>query len=254
LRFSAFVFVLVTILLLIKNYKKGLRAWVANVKQRFWVIVGEDATIVAVVLILILFYNVLREPYLAWDGEHNGQVQARSELDRKASDLHDCGANLKTEEVKSQLLGNQVAAQQTQISGQQSTSATQQSTFDLCVTTLAKADAPIAQSTTILIRADDPPASPEGKHTALLLILTNKPVTPAKLLLWCGGTIKTATASLFDNEPFSGAATPLKSGSPFLAPAIWQINMASPVWAPEAPILIKISYDEDDIGHCAVKM
>jgi hypothetical protein len=46
LRFSACVFIVVTIFLLIRNRKKGLREWVVNVKQRFWRIVGEDIAII----------------------------------------------------------------------------------------------------------------------------------------------------------------------------------------------------------------
>jgi predicted membrane protein len=140
LRFSAFVFVFVTLLLLVRNYRKGFRAWVDNVKQRFWKIVGEDIAIILGLVIVILLYNALKEPYVAWKGEHEGRIETKGELDTKVSDLRECTGNLRTEQVKSQLLGNQVTAQQTQISGQQTlivgqqaNSATQQSTFDLCV-------------------------------------------------------------------------------------------------------------------------
>lgn len=259
LRFSVFVFVIVTLLLLVRNRKNGLRAWVENVKQRFWRIVGADIVIILGLVVLILIYNVMREPYLAWEDEHNERVQAKKELDGNASELNVCTSNLNTEQVKSQLLGNQVTAQQTQISGQQmliagqqATSATQQSTFNLCVTTLAKANAPIQLSTTLL-KIEEAKPHPDTKHAVRFALLTNKPVTPVKMLFWCDGTIKTASVATLSGAPDSASITALSSGSLFVAPKIWQINMSFPVWSPEQPLLVQLNYDADDLGSCVIR-
>lgn len=254
LRFSIFVFVLVTLVLLIKNRKKGLRAWVENVKRRFWRIVGEDIAIILGVIVLILIYNILREPYLAWDGERQEKVQAKSQLDGKESELIGCTGDLKTEQVRSQLLGNQVTAQQTQIAGQQTTSATQQSTFNLCVTTLAKSNAPVPQLTTILGVLNDPRPDHKTKHSSLILIMTNRDVTPVRLLLTCAGEIKEANVRPFGNEPYSAQMVRAKvSANPFTAASnVWLVSMSTPVWSPNLALLVTLDHDVDDLGVCSV--
>lgn len=255
LRFSIFVFVLVTVFLLIRNRKKGLRAWVENVKQRFWRIVGEDIAIILGLIVLILIYNVLREPYLAWDSERNGLAQENGKLNTKVSEFNECNANLRTERVKSQLLGNQVTAQQTQISRQQTTSSTQQSTFDLCVTTLAKANAPVQQAATILFAPVPTSSSTPTKHTGMMVVLTNKQQTPARLLVGCDGPIDTLTVLSFGGElPFQGSAVPIGNNplAGFFAKT-WLLNVSQPEWAPSQPLLLKIDYNADDLGQCFVR-
>src|ERR1700674_2305517 len=176
--------VLVLLFTLVWLWKK--HGW-KDAMKNLWRTVGEGLVITIVAWMAVLCVHLIYEPFHLQYDEKARTSRAAATLDTESHKLLLCGANLNGANEKNDLLGRQVTAQQTQvagqqtlIAGQQATSAKQQSTFDLCVTTLAKENAPIPLKMTMLM-AENPRANPEAKHTTLLFLLTNKPVTLVRL-------------------------------------------------------------------------
>lgn len=190
--------------------------------------------------------------YGAWVDEHNNASTLIAEKANVWSQYNGCSSGLKEKDADIRGWGNRFSDQVGHLATLQSTVNSQQSTFNLCVTTLAKANAPLQQSSTMLKLTDTPPNT-ASKHTLRYVLLTNKPVTPVKLLFWCDRTIKTANVSFLNGSPHAGGISPISSGNLFVAQKFWQIDIAFPVWAPEQPLLLQLDYDVDDLGSCALK-
>jgi hypothetical protein len=190
--------------------------------------------------------------YGAWVDEHQNTQTVIAEKARAVGDVGECRGDSKSTSAQNVLLQSQVNSQQSTLTKMQQGVNSQQGTFNLCVTTLTKANAPVPMSTTLLKIGDDTP-NPATKHTMKMVILTNKEVTPVKILLWCDGTIKAANVRPLGGVSYSAGITPLSSGSLFVAPKFWQINMSFPAWSPEQPLLIQLDYDVDDLGSCVTR-
>jgi len=105
--------------------------------RNLWRTAGEGLVITIVAWVLILCGHLISEPFHLQYDERERTAQAVATLGTVSNKLLLCGANLNGANEKSELLGRQITAQQTQmagqqtlITGQQATSATQQSTFD----------------------------------------------------------------------------------------------------------------------------
>lgn len=218
----------------------------------FWRTVGEGAVITVVAWILVLLVHVVYEPFHLQYDERARTSQARADRDVATTRSLVCAADLTGEKGKTELLNRQVTAQQTQIAGQQGASATQQSTFDLCVTTLAKTNAPVQQKTTMLLLGDKEP-SVQAKHSASVLLLTNRPVSITNLLIWCQNDVKGVSMSPFGEVAYSGGVDPVKTGIA-TDPKRWQVSMSFPEWSPDLPMLVKFYYDGDSLGQCFTRM
>lgn len=190
--------------------------------------------------------------YGAWVDEHNNASAVIVEKADAWSRYNSCSSGLKEKEAEVTGWNNRFSDQVGRAATLQNTINSQQSTFDLCVTTLSKANAPIQQSTTMFV-VGDIVANPAAKHSIRYVLLTNKSVSPVKLILWCDGTIKAANIRTLSGSPFSGGVSPLSSGALFVPPKMWQINLAFPVWSPEQPIVLQLDYDVDDLGSCVIK-
>lgn len=190
--------------------------------------------------------------YGAWVDEHQNTQTVIAEKAQAVGDLGGCKGEFKSTNAQNGLLQSQIVSQQTTLTKMQQGVNSQQGTFNLCVTTLAKANAPVPMSATLLKIEDEKP-NPATKHTIRMVLLTNKEVTPVKIMLWCDGTIKAANVKPLGGAAYAGGVTPLSSGSLFVAPKFWQINMSFPVWSPEQPLLIQLDYDVDDLGSCVVR-
>lgn len=240
--------VLVLVLTGLWLWKK--HGWKDAVKH-WWRTVGEGLVIAMVAWVLVLFIHLIYEPFHLQNDEAARAAQAIMGRDNAQNQTLLCGSELKGVEGKVELLQRQVTAQQTQISGEQTIAATQQSTFNVCVTTLSKTNVPIPQKATMLLTPDDPPVTPQGKHRALILLLTNKPVSPVRLMMWCQKDVTHADVRPFGSGAFSGGAELLSPGiSGISSPKVWQIGMSFPTWAPDQPLLVEADYDADDLGQC----
>ena len=217
----------------------------------------EGVVIAAIAFGVVCLFHFLFEPHHLQEDEVARTNQALSERNGARTASLVCTGDLRGANDKVGLLSNQVTAQQTQISGQQTlisgqqaNSSKQQSTFDLCVTTLVKANEPLRPSITML-KLGDEISNPKTKHTLRIVLITNTPVTPVKLPLFCDGTIKEANVRPLGDRPYSGGMLAIKSRSPILAPRVWQINMSFPVWSPAQPLLVQLDYD-DNLGNCTI--
>ena len=190
--------------------------------------------------------------YGAWVDEHQNTQTVIEEKARETGDLGECKGNSKSTNAQNVLLQSQVNSQQGTLTKMQQGVNSQQATFNLCVTTLAKTNAPVPRSITLLKLQNELPNT-TTKHSERMVVLTNEPITPVRLFIWCDHTIKTVTLSPLGDAVFSGGAMPISSGSPFLTPQVWQLNMSLPTWSPEQPLLVTINYDEDNLGQCYIK-
>jgi hypothetical protein len=193
-----------------------------------------------------------------WDEQRDSYTHADQRVTDVTTQRDSCSANLQTATAKVDLLGKQISAQQTQISGQQAliagqlaTSGKQQSTFNLCVTTLASTNAPVPQITTVSM-ATIPVSTAPRKHTSIMVVTTNKQQTPARLVVGCDEQIDVLTVlPLGGGPPFQGAVAPLqKNVLAGLTTSMWVIQVTQPEWTPTQPLLLRLDYDADNLEQC----
>jgi hypothetical protein len=192
-------------------HKHGWRGAVSEWKKRLAEGAMEGVVIAIVAFAIVCMGIFLFEPHHLQEDEVARKTQALSERDRARTANLVCRGELKGANGKVELLSNQVTAQQTQISGQQTlivgqqnTASRQQSTFDLCVATLAQTNAPVPFKTTMLL-GDYAPFS-DTKHTAFMLLIPNRSVTPARVFLWCDARLKHVDAKPFGVNPYFGSS------------------------------------------------
>jgi hypothetical protein len=248
-----FIVLAITIGALIK--KHGWRDALKN----FWRTSGEGLLIGGVAYALVLFGHFLYEPFHLQEDELARHADVITQRDLANNHFGECSSNLTTERVKTGLLERQITTIATQVSGQQTFISSQQlnatkaqSTFDLCVATLAKASAPVAKNHQMIGIGDETPSA-TAKHTMRALLLTNVPTTPVQVVIMCDNAIKNASIYPLGNVPHSALASPVRSGTVFMPITQWQFNMPFPTWSPEQPLVVKLEYDEDSLGSCQLR-
>lgn len=215
-----------------------------NAMKHFWRTSGEGVLIAGVSYLLVFICHFIFEPYHLQDDERSRKIVAVSERDFSRAEKISCDGDVQVAKSQVELLRSQVFSQQGVINGQMETGSKQQSTFNLCVATLAKTNAPIPQKLTMVAMGDDAENPPESKHTMLIVFLTNKEVTPVKLAMWCDHEVKKMTFQPAGVGAFNGGMQPMPDGK------TWILAMGFPVWAPEVPLTVRVHYDEENLGEC----
>jgi hypothetical protein len=194
----------------------------------------------AVVLLLVAFYQ-------AWSDEHANAAVVIEEKARAIGDLGECRGDLKSVGAQSAILQSQVLSQQSTINGQQSTLTamqqgynSQQSTINSCVVSLGKTNAPMPLQLTSRMDSFTLP-DPKWKHHALMTVLVNQAL-PARLKVTCDGTIGEAHAIVAGASSFMDITKKLFTNSIIISNPVVMTTLS--------PLIVTISYDEDDIGTC----
>lgn len=110
----------------------------------------------------------------------------------------------------------------------------QQSTINGCLSQAMKLLTPEQQKTTP-IYFDNNSSTNVAIRTARWILLTNKPVTPVRMIIQCDKYLQSASAG-----PIAGVM--LGSGSNRLTSYAWENNIQSPAWTPTLPFLATVSY------------
>lgn len=238
LLFIGLVLVVTCVLLLKRHgWREAAKHWMRSS--------GEGVAITITAFILVSGIHFIYEPYHLFNDEQARRNEANRQLDTAEYRSLMCEGNLKAADGKIELLSSQVASQQTLIASQQTTANSQQSTFNLCVATLSKINAPVPQKMTMDMLGDDPDAAPIAKHRMIVLLITNAVVSPARFLFSCEGDIKLLRGVPANGSSFGGGSVKLRDGR-------WLTVITFPAWSPENPILLRVDYDENNIGSCNV--
>ncbi len=249
IRFSIIVLVLITALVFVTD---GVENGWLGMGKRLSALGSTEVQLVAVLCFLVFVYNLVREPFLMWHSENANYIQLDKDFNQLAKNANTCSSDLKTEQATSKLQHSQLDSQQGIINSQQgtvnsleSTLSKQQGAVTTCVGDLAKAIVPEPSKTSILLL----PTREEHttKHVAYLILLTNKPVTPVHLTVWCDAYVHQFEAIPADGSAFGGGTEKTPDGTAAT------VFLTFPTWTAENPLLIKVHYDSDDLGRCYFK-
>ena len=241
--FSIIVVLLSFCILLIRD---GLRKGWHGMRSRLRKLFEEDAIIVGFLIVFILCYHVVNEPFLMWKDAEDSSNKIQQEYNGRDIDYKTCQS--KTEGLHSHEQTLNQFIQQGTVNSLQDTLAKQQAAVTTCVGDLAKAIIPEAQKTTMLLINDDPPSPPQSEHTKIILFITNKE-TPFKQLFWCDLPLKKVDLMPTNGSIFSGGAEKMKQPNLFQS-APWLLTENLALWEPDNPVLVRVYYDGDDIGAC----
>lgn len=186
--------------------------------------------------------------YGAWVDEHSNATVVISEKSDLWSRVNECDSNLQQREEEVRGWSNRFTDQLGRINGLQNPLNSQQSTFNMCVTTLAQANAPTPQHQSMGVTSVPLYST---KHLTLIVMTTNKPVpNPVRMTLWCDGVVKDITVQPASGEGYSGGLQKMKSPNPFQTPNRWFLQISGASWNPENPLLFWVFHDDDNIGEC----
>jgi hypothetical protein len=144
----------------------------------------------AVLLLLVAFYQ-------AWLDEHHNTAVVIAEKATAVGDWGTCNGDLKAETEKNKLLDRQNIQQQTTINSQQSSLNSQQDSVNKCIVQLGSAIKPERLKTeawlvgTVIEKTDR-----QSPFFGSWVVLTNKTVTPIRLLVTCDGDIAGAAGEV----------------------------------------------------------
>jgi hypothetical protein len=251
IRFSIIVFVFITLLLVaqdaMQNGWQTLRTW-QTMKARITAIFGKELKIVVIICALIFVCYFFKEPYSIWASQYRAYAEGQSQLRLEETNLSDCSGNLKTEAAKSGLLASQVLTQQQLINSQQRTFNSQQGTFDAqqqtvnsCVVALGQVNTQPQHFTLVM---DQIALNPKWKHNVELIAFTNKDISP-RVRVQCDNEIGDVSSRV------AGAGFTFGQSNK-LMPNLWMVNLQSPLVTATSPLMMILSYDEDDLGKCVV--
>jgi hypothetical protein len=242
------------------NYLHGFSDWVAAVFEHWhgWVSGGALAffleigdrlkkweikpRIFAVVLIVGLFWSV----FAAWRDEHQNTVTVINEKATAVGDLSTCNGDLKAETEKGKLWERLNGQQQATFNGQQATFNNQQDIVNKCIVALGSAIKPERLKIqdwfvgTVIEKTNR-----EAPYFGSWIVLTNKTVTPIRLLVTCDGDIEGAGAEVLG----TGGQESGGWGGKFSAKK-YGIGITSPAWTPTNPLLVTVYANNKNLGRC----
>ncbi len=200
--------------------------------------------------------------YGAWVDEHNNTTAVISEKADVWSKYNGCSADVreKGQEIIgwSARFGDQMGfitglqgrlnSQQGTVDSLQSTLAKQQAAVTTCVGDLAKAVIPEPQHTGMFFLTV-PAQAPANRFARHFLLTTNKNVSPVRLIFQCSSAkVDALQPVILPAGPMIGGAAPVGDGHSF------RINITTPVWAEEAPLVLEAVIDKEDaaLADCKV--
>ena len=119
--------------------------------------------------------------------------------------------------------------------------ADQQNTINNCQTQALKLLTPEAQKTTPLVLEDTVVDGVE--HKAKFLILTNKTVTPVRMIVNCNRAVRDGFASILGSGVMTGGTTNQ-------TPTALNVGIDSPAWTPISPMIVAFSYTSSSLIQC----
>ena len=216
--------------------------WVSGGVLAFFLEVGDrlkkweiKPRIFAVILGVGLFWSV----FAAWRDEHHNTATVIDEKAKAVGDLGTCSGDLKTETEKSKLLERQNLQQQI-------TTNSQQDSLNRCIVALGSAIRPERLRTEAwYVGTVVEKRNPQHLYMGTWVGMTNKIVTPIRLLVTCEGNVADVggwvlgTGGMMSGG-WGGRFSPKKYG----------MGITSPSWTPANPLLVTVYADQRDLGTC----
>jgi len=87
-----------------------------------------------------------------------------------------------------------------------------------------------------------------GKHERTLLAITDKPITPVRLIVMCEGGLNTVGAGILGSKTLMGGGGMKTSQNTF------RFSIEAPAWTPTSPLVLNVYYDEENLGMCSARL
>jgi hypothetical protein len=180
--------------------------------------------------------------YRAWVFEHKNAETAMYGKDGKSEARAKYNACDKERAVKMALADTYSA-----------TLTTQQATMNSCMSTIGQLEKPEAlKILPFLLRRTVKNASPDvsgyasdAKYVAQFLLLTNKTITPIRMIVTCDRGITSAGGAILGTASTSGG------GSGKLSENSYLFVLTSPAWGPTAPLVMVVFSNDAQLGACS---
>lgn len=231
----------VLVLTLTALWLAGKHGW-KDAMKHWWRTVGEGVVIALVAWVLVLIIHLPYEPFHLQEDEMARKTNAITDATKLNDVLIGCKSDFQTSQSKVDLLSNQVTSQQGVINGEQST-------FNLCVATLAKTSAPEKLRTTIA-EAGGLPAARDGFKLQEFLIFSNRAIR-AKGQFTCG--MKLTDVHVFvAGSHIEAMSYPGPGGIGFFLEnqeSLIVIDIANPMLTPTSPLVVSFNIPSNGVLH-----
>ncbi len=251
--FAGLVLLLTALLLWMKHgWRDAVKHWYRTA--------GEGLLIAVVAWILVFCAHFVSEPFHLQDDMRARRDSVMQEMVGIGAVLTTCRADLQTESAKTFLLSDRVQSQQQIINSQQGTFNSQQKTFNAQQTTLSAQQATMNSCMTTIGELEKPeslktlafrlhPARKNTENSAAayveeFLLLSNKILTPVRLLATCDKAIVSAGGGIL------GTATTMGGGGGKVSENSYLSVLSSPALAPNAPMLIQVYSNDENLSAC----
>jgi hypothetical protein len=223
--------------------------------KHLWRGTGEGLAIAIFAWLLVFIVHLIWEPYHLQDDAIRNRAELQKRYDKKEWEDATCRFNLNTEEVKTRLLTDRVNSQQGLINSQQGVFNTQQKSFDsqqttmnTCMSTLGELEKPeplkIISHSFGVTKNDQ--ANIPALYVEAFLVLTNKTITPIRLLVSCDKKITLASGGILG----TGGAMGGDDWSGPKSDTSYGIGLLSPAWTVANPMIARVYFNDENIRTC----
>jgi hypothetical protein len=199
-------------------------------------------------IILFLTFWILGT-FFAWRDADKNLTTVTTQRQDDNRQLNSCSTDLKVEQGRGSLLDSQnklfqttITSQQQALDKEQQFLNAQQGTVNTCVLKLSELNPP--QKISASMAGGDLDTSVNAKHHALMLLVTNRTITPIRIQISCDKPVVKVAGAPFGAGIIMGSTVPMANGK------VWQIEITSPAWTASNPILIEIYHNNDELGEC----
>jgi hypothetical protein len=222
--------------------RSGRKVGWRNLRGRVKTMLGEDAFVLSVLLLLVFTYHLYRAPYDLWHDQTDATHEAVYGADGRAAAWQQytrCDKERAVDKALVERYSENLATQQTLLN-------TQQGTFDRCVLYLSQQNAPEPLKLTLLNMGNLKPDTKRGAHSISFLVLTNRTMTPFRGDFVCDHAIDYLDVSVVGSGAMIG-------GSGRLEFNLFRIEIQAPAFSPVSPLMVTLYYNEDDAGTCGIR-